>query len=166
MLDTTIPELVISYMNTYTNDKCMKQYIRLVKRRALKGPGHGIEPITKEEIEERKQIQIEELIEKNVAKDMYKGKGRHTFQEGLNILRTKNRKFVEQEITDEARETIKENREKHEKENGEDELLWFAVKNADEERAKKSEQVRKFTQDLIASTPKRIEMKKDEDLEL
>lgn len=166
MEGVTDAELAISYVNTYTNAKCMSQYIRLVKERVLKGPGYGIEPITEAEIEERKQIQIQELIEKNVAKDIYKGKGKHTFQEGLNILRTKNRKFVEQEITDEARETIKENREKHEKENGEDELLWFAVKNADEERAKKSEQVRKFTQDLVASTPKRIEIKKDEDLEL
>lgn len=166
MQDITIPELAISYVNTYTNAKCMSQYIRLVKERVLKGPGYGIEPITEEEIEERKQIQIQELLEKNVAKDVYKGKGKHTFQEGLNILRTKNRKFVEQEITDEARQTIEANRQKHEKENEEDELLWFAVKNADEQRAEKEKKVRKFTQNLIEQTPKRIEMKQEEDLEL
>lgn len=160
--DITTPELAISYVNTYTNAKCMSQYIRLVKERVLKGPEYGIEPITKEEIEERKQIQIEELLEKDIAKDVYKGKGsKHTYGERLNILRTKNRRFVEQEITDEARETIKANRQKHNKENEQDELLWFAVKNADAER------VRKFTKDLVDSTPKRIEMKKeDEDLEL
>ncbi len=166
MQDITIPELAISYVNTYTNAKCMSQYIRLVKERVLKGPGYGIEPITEEEIEERKQIQIQELLEKNVAKDVYKGKGKHTFQEGLIILRTRNKKFVEQEITDEARQTIEANRQKHEKENEEDELLWFAVKNADEQRAEKEKKVRKFTQNLIEQTPKRIEMKQEEDLEL
>ena len=101
-----------------------------------------------------------------MAKDVYKGKGRHTFQEGLIILRTRNKKFVEQEITDEARQTIEANRQKHEKENEEDELLWFAVKNADEQRAEKEKKVRKFTQNLIEQTPKRIEMKQEEDLEL
>ena len=102
-----------------------------------------------------------------MAKDVYKGKGRHTFQEGLNILRSRNKKFVEQEITDEARQTIEANRQKHEKENEEDELLWFAVKNADEQRAEKEKKVRQFTKNLVDATPKRIEMKKEsEDLEL
>ena len=168
MQDITDAELAISYVNTYTNTKCMSQYIRLVKERVLKGPGYGIEPITAEEIEERKQIQIEELIDRSGSKDVTKGNGKgskHTYGECLNRLRTKNRKFVEQEITDEARETIKENREKHEKENEQDELLWFAVKNADAERAKKERKVREFTQNLVDSTPKRIEMK-EEDLEL
>ena len=56
--------------------------------------------------------------------------------------------------------------EMNEKENEEDELLWFAVKNADEQRAEKEKKVRKFTQNLIEQTPKRIEMKQEEDLEL
>ena len=162
MEDITNVELAISYVNTYTNVKCMAQYMRLVKERVLKGPGYGIEPITNEEIEERKRIQIEELLEKNK-----KGIETHTHEERLNMLKSKNKKFVEQEITDEAKETIKANREKHEKENKQDELLWFAVKNADNERAEKAKKVRQFTQNLVEQTPKRIEMKKeDEDLEL
>ena len=162
MEDITNVELAISYVNTYTNVKCMAQYMRLVKERVLKGPGYGIEPITNEEIEERKRIQIEELLEKNK-----KGIETHTHEERLNMLKFKNKKFVEQEITDEAKETIEANREKHEKENKQDELLWFAVKNADNERAEKAKKIRQFTQNLVEQTPKRIEMKKeDEDLEL
>ena len=161
MQDITNVELAISYLNTYTNTKCMSQYIRLVKERVLKGEEYGIEPVTQTEIRLCKIRQIDEQLKKARGKDRHIGSGEaHTEEEYMGILMDKNQQFIENEITDEAKEVIAENRAKHQKENEEDELLWWMVKKADRER------VQKFTKDLIESTPKRIEMKKDKELEL
>lgn len=156
-LDDTLVETTISYVNTFTNQKCMDTYIRLVKERTLKGQGHGIEPITKEEIEERKRIQIEERVAKIRAKDMHEEREGHTNQEYIGMLQGKNQRFYENDLTEEGKRVIEENRAKHQKENEEDELLWGMVREADAGR------VQKFIKDLIESTPKRIEMKKEED---
>ncbi len=157
----TLGENVVGYVNTFTNKKCFDTYIRLVKERILKGQGYGIEPITREEIEERKKLQLQERIAKRKAEDVYKGREAHTDQEYVNMIQRKNQTFYQNDLTEEGRRTIEENRIKHQKENEEDELLWWMVKKADTER------VQKFTKDLIESTPERIEMKKkDEELEL
>lgn len=159
--EETTPEMAISYVNTFTNRKCMDTYIRLVKERTTKGEKYGIEPITKEEIEERKKIQIQERVAKIRGNDISKERGIRTEEEYVSMLQRMNQKFIENDLTEEAKEVIEENRAKHQKENEEDELLWWIVRKADEER------VKKFTKELIESTPKRIEMKKDsEELEL
>lgn len=132
--EDTLIERVISYLNTFTNEKCYKTYIRLAKQRALKGPEFGIEPITEEEIEERKRIQIEEQVAKMRAKDMYKGRETHTYQEYISILQAKNRRFIENCITDEAREVIEINRKKHRQENEEDAKILLNIKEADSKR--------------------------------
>lgn len=125
---------VISYVNSFTNEKCIQTYIRLIKERIIKGKGFGIEPITEEEIEERKKIEIEQQIAKIHAKDIYKGKESHTEQEYLAILNSKYRKFVESDLTDEARQVIEINRKKHQQENADDEKLRRVVYEYDEKR--------------------------------
>lgn len=132
--EKTVAEMVIKYINTFTNKKCMDTYIRLIKERTIKGEGYGIEPITEEEIEERKQIQIEERIAKLKARDIYKGKETHTEQEYIKMLQRKNEKFMEEELTIEAKEMMEYNKQKHKKENEEDRLLRFIVEKADQER--------------------------------
>lgn len=142
-------EIAIGYVNTFTNQKCMDTYIRLVKERTLKGQGYGIEPITKEQIEERKRIQIEERIAKIRAKDMYKGREGHTNQEYISMLRRKNQRFYENDLTEEGKRVIEENRAKHQKENEEDELLWWIVRKADMERAQTKQPKRKYEEQDI-----------------
>lgn len=141
--EETPVEMAIGYVNTFTNKKCEDMYIRLVKERTMKGKGHGIEPITKEEIEERKKIQIGERVAKMKGKDIYKGIETHTDQEYISMLQRKNQNFIENDLTEEAKEIIKENKMKHQKENEEDELLRFIVKKADEERKEMQERRQK-----------------------
>ncbi len=132
--DETLVEQVITYLNTFTNNKCVNTYIRLVKERAVKGEGFGIDPITSEEIEERKQNEIKQQIAKIRAKDIYKGRETHTDQEYLFILQSRYKKFVENDLTDEAIDVIKRNRAEHERENAEDGILLSSVQEADEKR--------------------------------
>ncbi len=130
----TLIQKVINYINTFTNEKCYKTYKKLIRERAVKGIGYGIEPITEEEIEERKQGEIAQQIAKLRAKDREKGIETHTDQEYLNILNSKHKRFVENDLTDEAREAIKRNRAEHERENAEDRIFLSSVQAADAKR--------------------------------
>lgn len=132
--EDTLIQQVINYINTFTNEKCMQTYMRLIKERTVKGVGYGIDPITEDEIEERKQNEIAQQIAKMRAKDIYKGLETHTDQEYLNILHSKYKRFVENDLTDEAREAIERNRAEHERENAEDRMLLFSMKAADAKR--------------------------------
>lgn len=132
--EDTLIEQVIRYVNSFTNEKCKQTYLRLVKERIVKGEEYGIEPITYEEIEERKKLEIQQQISKMRAKDIYRGRETHTDQEYINIIQTKYRKFLENDVNQEGREAIKRNRIAHEKENEEDKMLINSVKEADEKR--------------------------------
>ncbi len=132
-------ELAIKYVNSFTNKECMNQYLRLVQERILRGEGYGIEPITEEEIEERKMIQIKEQVDKIRAKDMYKGMEAHTYQEYVKMLQLRNKRFYENDLTDEAKEIIERNRILHQEENEKDKLLWDMLRKADESRKQKSD---------------------------
>lgn len=136
--DTNV-ELVIQYINTFTNKKCMDTYLRLVKERIVKGNGYGIEPITPEEIEERKKMQIEEEISKMRGKDIYTGKETHTTYEYLKRIQFENNKFMTENLTQEARDIMEKNRLIHEQENKIDESLYNAMIKADELRATRKE---------------------------
>lgn len=154
--DETLPEVVIKYVNTFTNKKCMDVYLRLVKERILNGSGYGIEPVTPEEIEKRKRVGINEQISQLRAKDIYKGKQVHTYNEYKNMLEIKYRKLL-QELTPEAIENIRSNIQRREQENEEDQKLWGMVKEADTKRIENAMQM--VSEDTINSLPKRIEMK-------
>ena len=108
--------------------------MRLVKERIVKGEGYGIEPITEEDIEERKQNEIRQQIEKIRAKDIYRGRETHTDQEYLAILQSRYKKFVQNDLTEEARNAIQINRVEHEKENEQDRMLLIAMQEADAKR--------------------------------
>lgn len=154
--DETLPEVVIKYVNTFTNKKCIDVYLRLVKERILNGSGYGIEPVTPEEIEKRKRVGINEQISQLRAKDIYKGKQVHTYNEYKNMLEIKYRKLL-QELTPEAIENIRSNIQRREQENEEDQKLWGMVKEADTKRIENAMQM--VSEDTINSLPKRIEMK-------
>ena len=154
--DETLPEVVIKYVNTFTNKKCIDVYLRLVKERILNGSGYGIEPVTPEEIEKRKRVGINEQISQLRAKDIYKGKQVHTYNEYKNMLEIKYRKLL-QELTPEAIENIRSNIQRREQENEEDQKLWGMVKEADTKRVENAMQM--VSEDTINSLPKRIEMK-------
>lgn len=154
--DETLPEVVIKYVNTFTNKKCMDVYLRLVKERILNGSGYGIEPVTPEKIEKRKRVGINEQISQLRAKDIYKGKQVHTYNEYKNMLEIKYRKLL-QELTPEAIENIRSNIQRREQENEEDQKLWGMVKEADTKRIENAMQM--VSEDTINSLPKRIEMK-------
>lgn len=132
--EETLVEQVINYINTFTNEKCIRTYMKLVKERIVKGEGYGIEPITEEEIEERKQNEIRQQIAKLRAKDIYKGREEHTEQEYLAILQSRYNKFVENDLTKEAREAIQINRNKHERENAQDRMILSGMEEADNRR--------------------------------
>ena len=154
--DETLPEVVIKYVNTFTNKKCMDVYLRLVKERILNGSGYGIEPVTPEEIEKRKRVGINEQISQLRAKDIYKGKQVHTYNEYKNMLEIKYRKLL-QELTPEAIENIRSNIQRREQENKKKKKLWGMVKEADTKRVENAMQM--VSEDTINSLPKRIEMK-------
>lgn len=136
--DTDV-ELAIQYVNSFTNKKCMNAYLRLVRERIVKGKGYGIEPVTQEEIQERKTIQIEEEISKLRGKDIYRGQETHTRYEYLRRLQFENNKFIAESLTQEARVIIEQNRMKHEKENEEDKLLYEKMLEADKLRENRKE---------------------------
>ncbi len=98
-IEDTLVEKVLDYVNTFTNEKCVQTYIRLIKERIIKGIDFGIEAITEEEIEECKQKEIEHQIEKLRAKDIYRGRETHTDEEYLSILQSRYRRFIESDIT-------------------------------------------------------------------
>lgn len=132
--EDTLIQQVINYINTFTNEKCMQTYMRLIRERTVKGVGYGIEPITEEEIEERKQGEIAQQIAKLRGNDISKEVETHTDQEYLNILNSKYKRFVENDLTDEARVAIERNRAEHERENAEDRILLSSVQAADAKR--------------------------------
>ena len=144
--ESTSIQQIINYINTFTNEKCYEMYIRLIRERIVKGVGYGINPITQDEIEERKQGEIIQQIAKLRAKDIYKGIETHTDQEYLSILHSNYRRFVQNDLTDEARCAIERNRYEHEKENGEDIKLLSGIQLADEKRLKLEQVKEKYRQ--------------------
>ena len=146
-INQTDVELVISYLSTFTNTKCENVYKRLVKERITKGPNYGIEPVTREDIQERKNKQIQERIAKMRGKDIYKGIETHTDEEYLTRLRREDSKFISDYLTDEAIKKMKENREKQEKENEEDELMYKSMLEADRKREARRNMENQMQQD-------------------
>ncbi len=124
-------ERVIQYVNTFTNDTCEKAYRRLVIQRIIKGTGYGIEPVVPEDIEKRKQIQLNIAKERIRAREMYKASKTHTDEEILEMLKYKRHKFIEDMLTPKALEKIKENKEKKEQQNNVDFTLDKMMRDID-----------------------------------
>jgi dGTPase len=127
-------ELAVDYVNTFTNAKCYKIYLKLVKERIMCGEGNGIEPITEHDIEQRKKVQMKEQIHKIMAKDICSGIEKHTKKEYISILNISTQKFINNDLTEEARKKIEATREIHQKENEEDYMLETLLQEYDSKR--------------------------------
>lgn len=130
-------EQVVSFVNTFTNEKCKTQYRKLIKERIIKGKRYGINPITQMEIEERKNIQLEEEMNKVRAIDIEESSNSYSADERLGRLHNKN--FMNTYLTDKAKKEIQENERKHQEENQIDIALWKEVKEIDAIRNKQKD---------------------------
>lgn len=157
--DETLPELVIRYVNTFTNKKCINKYYSLVKQRILKGKGYGIEPVTPEEIEKRKMGQIQLQIEQIKKEEMGKGNKDVTYEHYIHMLEMKYQGLLE-ELTPEGIEIMQNSKKRHEKENEEDKVLWEMLRQADKKRLENAMEL--IGKDTLSNIPKRIEMKEEQ----
>jgi hypothetical protein len=87
---------------------------------------------------------MKEQIRKVMAKDLCRGKEKHTKQEYISMLNGSTKKFIENDLTDEARERIELTRQIHQKENEEDYMLGKIVREYDlKRRDEKLKQIEK-----------------------
>lgn len=117
--DSVPEEKVIDYICSMDNEKVERTYYRLVKKRILEGKGNGVEPITPDEIEEKKHETFEKEI--NVIK-------LQELEEGVDHSREECETKLVQEIqykkdnilTENARQRMVEVRKRHQEENQKD----------------------------------------------
>ena len=131
---------MIAYVNSFTNKKCIDMYERLVKKRILEGKGKGIEPITKQDLQKRKEVHIEEAITRLLAKELSKTgvESRHSKDEYRQMVNCFNEKYFKEDLTLEAKKKIKDTMEKNRKENERDEVFCELMKQQDQFRNAKS----------------------------
>lgn len=127
-------ERTIQYVNSFTNKKCQNQYLRLVKERIIRGEKFGIKPITPVDIQQRREVQIQEAIQKIRARDMYKSRQVRSDYELWQIVRRKSQQFIEQQITEKGKEKIVQSRKLMSQKEQEDAQLTDEMKNADQKR--------------------------------
>lgn len=106
-------ERVIRRINALSNQGIENEYKRLVRLRIKEGPEYGIEPVTKKEILEQKQRQINEKISIIKIGDLDKGTLRSD-SEYASIAKMADKKYKEENLTSEAFEKIGQNRLKRE----------------------------------------------------
>lgn len=134
-IDKTNIEKVITYLCQMDDNQVKQTYKRLVRERIVKGAGNGIEPITKEEIEQKKKQQIAHMTNKVFRQD----NGRHTIDECEEIAWIINENYIQNMLTQKAKNKMKTTRQKHNKENEIDEMLIQMMKNADSLRDEQGE---------------------------
>ena len=122
-------EKVIKYVSSMDNTRCEQVYEKLVRERILRGKGYGIEPITIDEIEEKKAKQLKDAV-KGLTSEKY----RLTFDERAESAREMNEKYISNELNDHGRDEMKKNRKKHEKQNERDFYAYRLMKFADSMR--------------------------------
>lgn len=122
-------ERVVQYVLSLDNERAKNAYLKLVKQRIT--TGKGIEPISEEEIEQMKQCQVAEKIEKLKAAEIVKTAQPHTDQELRNIVIGKDKLFVQDCLTQEGKEQIRRNYKIIEQENEQDKMLCREMKIAD-----------------------------------
>lgn len=108
--DITRLEAAVNYVLGFDNKRAMIQYLMLVKQKIL--TGKGIIPVREEEIEKVKREEEEERVEEYRAKEYAKSTQPHTREEVVNIIRAKDKKFVDTMLTPKAIEVIKETKRK------------------------------------------------------
>lgn len=108
-------EKVIRFVSSMENARCHEIYKKLVLRRILMGPEYGIEPIISDEIEKKKEQQLKDAA--SVLKVKY---FRLSDDERIQKVKNASKPYIEKNLSQYGREQIKQNREKHLRENGND----------------------------------------------
>lgn len=131
-------EKVLKFVSSMDNERCDKVYNRLVKNRILYGPGHGIEPITKKEIDNKKEQQLIDAVEK-----LKIGNYRLNEEERIEKRKNMSKKYIDNNLSEIGKKGIKRNRKRHEEENQRDFYAYELMKMADSMRAmgKTNEQI-------------------------
>lgn len=122
-------EKVIRFVSSMENARCHEIYKKLVLRRILFGPEYGIEPITSDEIEKKKEQQL-----KDAARALRVKHYRLNEDESIQKVKNDSKPYIEKNLSQYGREQVKQNREKHLRENRNDFFAHHLMKIADEMR--------------------------------
>ena len=134
-------QMATSFVISLTNDDAYKLYYDLVNIRIDKGKGYGIEPVTQEEIEQRKKAKlVEEYNNKKMEIQLNARLEGVTLSSNEidNITRREleNDRFASQQVLSEpAKKAMNEQNANIEEERKIDEELWERIKAADARRA-------------------------------
>lgn len=119
-LNDSVPEeKVINYICSMDNEKVERTYYRLVKERLLEGKGNGIEPITPDEIEEKKHEAFEKEINLIKLQELEEGVD-HSREECETTLVQEIQYRKDNILTENARQRMEEVRKRHQEENQKD----------------------------------------------
>ncbi len=118
--EITTEEKVINLLVRYDNAKVEKKYKSLVIERIMNGKGYGIEPITKEEIEEVKLNYYLQRVRMEKVRQELDGM-EHSETECEESLRLFITRLIENALTQKGRDRMAEVRKSHEEENKDDE---------------------------------------------
>lgn len=127
----TTQERLINYLCKCDDQKIENIYVNLVKERGIKGKGHGIEPIKKEDIEKLKKSYYSQAVMMYKYKEEMKGI-EHSQEECEQTLKSDIQKIIEENLTKKGRQRMEEVRICHELEIEKDEERNQFIKQCDE----------------------------------
>ncbi len=132
---------VISFVISLTNEDAYSLYYDLVNMRITRGKGYGIEPVTQEEIDERKKAKLDEeynnVLMQEKLNAMQEGVIRSEAElESITRIRIKGRRLANrQKLSETAKKAMNEQISNINKDARIDEELWERIKAADARRA-------------------------------
>lgn len=151
--DTTTDEKIINLFVRMDNEKVENTYKSLVKDRIINGKGYGIEPISKEEIENLKRNYYLQRVKMEKVRQELDGT-EHSETECEESLKLSITRLIERALTQKGRDRMVAVRKSHEEENKIDEkfvkLRDFYDENPDERlklQQKKAEPIMKKLKD-------------------
>lgn len=125
-------ERLKTYLSTLTNEQVEKQYQQLVQERIREGKGHGIEPVTQENINKKlkETRELATLEDKKTEEAKETGK-KHKRKIPYSLSHSK---IVKQYMPNEMIARAEENRKKHAAEIAQDQMLYDQMIEADRAR--------------------------------
>ncbi len=118
--DITVDEKIINILGRMDNEEVEALYKHFVKERILNGEGHGIEPISPEDIEQLKKNYYAQRIKMEKVRQEIDGT-EHSESECEESLKLSISKLIQYALTQKGRDRMFEVRKSHEKENKSDE---------------------------------------------
>lgn len=121
-VNTSVEDKVINYISRMDNERIESEYRMLVKERIMQGEGHGIEPISQDELKKlqndyyRQRIKMEKVIQELDGTE-------HSEKECEESIKLSIKRLIEKALTQKGRERMTEVRKMHEEENQRDEEL-------------------------------------------